>query len=101
MTREEREQAIAIIRREYLCVDRDCDIEKNCGRCDLMMPRKEPILQAYKMAMDALEQEPIDKSAMMHEIYMEGVNMSGEYQGCWVRFKDIEKIVDKYMGDKE
>ena len=66
-----------------------------------MMPRKEPILQAYKMAMDALEQEPIDKSAMMHEIYMEGVNMSGEYQGCWVRFKDIEKIVDKYMGDKE
>lgn len=46
----------------------------------------------------ALKQEPIDKSAMMYEIYMEGVNMSGEYQGCWVRFKNIEKIVDKYMG---
>lgn len=44
-----------------------------------------------------LEQEPIDKSAMMQEIYMEGVNMGGEYQGCWVRFKDIETIVDKYM----
>lgn len=49
----------------------------------------------------ALKQEPIDKSAMMHEIYMEGVNMSGEYQGCWVRFKNIEKIVDKYMAESE
>lgn len=53
------------------------------------------------MAIKALEQEPIDKSAMMHEIYMEGVNMSGEYQGCWVRFKNIEKIVDKYMAESE
>jgi hypothetical protein len=51
-----REEAIAIIRKEYLCVDRDCDIEKNCGRCDLMMPSKEPILEAYKMAIQALEQ---------------------------------------------
>ena len=39
---------------------------------------------------------PIDKSAMMYEIYM-----TGEYQGCWVRFKDIEKIVNKYMGESE
>lgn len=43
--------------------------------------------------------KPIDKSQMMYEIYMEGVNMGGEYQGCWVRFKDIERIVDKYIGD--
>ena len=50
------EEAIAIIRKEYLCVDRDCDIERSCGKCDLMMSSKEPILQAYKMAMDALEQ---------------------------------------------
>lgn len=49
----------------------------------------------------ALEQEPIDKSAMMYEIYMEGVNMTGEYQGCWVRFKDIEKIVNKYMAESK
>jgi len=50
------EEAKAIIRKEYLCVDRDCDIERSCGKCDLMMPSKEPILEAYKMAMDALEQ---------------------------------------------
>ena len=57
-----REQAIAIIRKEYLCVDRDCDIEKNCGKCDLMMPSKEPILEAYKMAIKALEQQPCEDS---------------------------------------
>lgn len=60
--------------------------------------------EAFDMAIKALEQEPtiehvqkIDKSAMMHEIYMAGVNMAGEYQGCWVRFKEIEKIVDRYV----
>ena len=42
-------------------------------------------------------EQKINKSAMMQEIYMEGVNMGGEYQGCWVRFKEIEKIVDKYV----
>lgn len=50
------EEAKAIIRKEYLCVDRDCDIERSCGKCDLMMPSKEPILEAYKIAMDAIEQ---------------------------------------------
>ena len=41
--------------------------------------------------------QEINKSAMMQEIYMQGVNMAGEYQGCWVRFKEIEKIVDRYV----
>lgn len=52
------EEAVTIIRKEYLCVDRDCDIEKNCGKCDLVMPSKEPILEAYNLAIKALEQEP-------------------------------------------
>lgn len=52
-----REEAIAIIRKEYLCVDRDCDIDRSCGKCDLMMPTKEPILKAYEMAIQALSQE--------------------------------------------
>ncbi len=50
------EEAIAIIRNEYKCVDRDCDIERSCGKCDLMMPSKEPILEAYKLAIKAIEQ---------------------------------------------
>lgn len=42
-------------------------------------------------------EQKTNKSVMMREIYMHGINMAGEYQGCWVRFKNIEKIVDKYM----
>ena len=41
--------------------------------------------------------EEYDISQLMYEIYMEGVNMSGEHQGCWVKFKDIEKIMNKYV----
>ena len=55
-----REEAIEIIRKEYACVDADCDIERNCGRCELHMPSKEPILKAYEMAISALEQEPLE-----------------------------------------
>ena len=57
------EEAITIIRKEYLCVDRDCDIDRSCGKCDLMMPTKEPILEAYKMAIKALETIPKYKDA--------------------------------------
>lgn len=46
-------------------------------------------------------EKKIDKSQMMIDIYMEGVNMTDEYQGCWVRFKDIERIVDKYFGEQK
>ena len=55
-----REEAIEVIRKEYACVDADCDIERNCGRCELHMPSKDPILKAYEMAIQALSQEPCD-----------------------------------------
>ena len=71
---------------------------KNCEKCAAEHRQLAEWLKDYKRL---LEQEPIDKSAMMSEIYMEGVNMTGEYQGCWVRFKDIEKIVNKYMAESE
>lgn len=48
-------QAKAIIEKEYKCVDRDCDIERSCGKCDLMIPTKEPILEAYKVAMEVID----------------------------------------------
>ena len=41
------------------------------------------------------------KSNMLSDIYMEGINMCGEYQVCWVRFRDIERIVNKYLTGKE
>jgi hypothetical protein len=65
-----REEAIAIIRKEYLCVDRDCDIERSCGKCDLMMPSKEPILEAYEMAIKALKQQTCE-DAVSRQVVLE------------------------------
>ena len=80
-----REEAKAIIRKEYLCVDRDCDIERSCGKCDLMMPSKEPILQAYKRAMDALEQitkiADIVDGTIDHFEYDDAMDMLYEIKG--------------------
>ena len=50
-------EAIAIIRKEILCVSRDCDIERSCGSCDLVMPDREPIIEAYKIAIESLENQ--------------------------------------------
>ena len=65
-----REEAITIIQREYSCVDRECNIERSCGKCDLMMPSKDPILEAYKMAIKALEQEPCE-DAISRKVVLE------------------------------
>lgn len=50
-----REQAIKIIHKELSCVDRDNCKREECKSCDLVMPSKEPIIEAYKMAIEALE----------------------------------------------
>lgn len=79
-------EAVSIIRKEYLCVDRDCDIERSCGKCDLVMPSKEPILQAYKMAIKALEQE----QKMVHRETLEQV--------MWERNVAIEQLKELGYG---
>ena len=57
--------------------------------------------KALEMLIKELSQEPLDVSNMLHDIYMEGVNMTDDYQGLWVRFKDIETIVNKYARVEE
>ena len=46
-----------------------------------------------------------DVFEILHKIKAEcwncGMNMEGEYQGAWTRFRDIEKIIDKYMQKME
>jgi hypothetical protein len=37
------------------------------------------------------------KKDVLYDIYMAGVNMTGEYHGCWVRFKDIENVVNEHF----
>ena len=54
----------------------------------------------YVIDIDKFDSLPVlNVSEMMLELYMKGVNMGGEYQGCWVRFKDIEKVIIKYLGN--
>lgn len=52
-----------------------------------------------KKAQTAVTREKIEqiKEDALRDIYMAGVNMTGEYQGCWVRFKDIENIVNEHF----
>ena len=38
---------------------------------------------------------------MLTEIYMAGHNFTGEYQGCWIRFSDVEQIVLRCLTKKE
>lgn len=32
-----------------------------------------------------------------HECWDNGMNMSGEYQGVWIRYKDIEGTIDRFL----
>lgn len=48
-------------------------------------------IEAIDIAIEALRKS--DPADILHKIYMEGVNMSGEYRGCWVRYRDIERII--------
>lgn len=34
------------------------------------------------------------------DIWLDGVNMAGEYQGVWTRFRDVEKAFDKVLKEE-
>ncbi len=52
---------------------------------------------AIEMAIRSLEAW----DEVKHECWDEGHNFTGEYQGVWVRFKDIERIIDKHLKEVE
>lgn len=35
------------------------------------------------------------------DIWYSGVNMAGEYKGVWVRYKNIEEIIDKHINGEK
>ena len=47
-------------------------------------------LKDYKRLLGAIED-------IKTELWDSGMNMTGEYQGVWVRYSDIEKAFDKYI----
>ena len=86
-----REEAIKVIEKEYKCVDRDCDIERSCGKCDLMIPTKEPILEAYKMAIEALKQESCE-DCVSRQVVKDKLNKCNPYSGDWFCESDLDDI---------
>lgn len=67
---------------------------------DKQQETRERINVSLDMAIDALQKlDKIEqmKKDMMYDIYMAGINMSGEYNGCYVRFRDIENIVNGHF----
>lgn len=117
MTKEQ-ELAILILQNEYRCVDRDCDIECSCGKCDLAMPSKEPILKAYKIAIQAIEDldkmngialdlasenddliEKLDAiRAEIEEQVLESLSDGGDDWFTAEKVNDCLEIIDKYRG---
>ena len=47
-----------------------------------------------KEAVEMCKVDVLDK--IRAELWMEGLNMANEYCGVWVRYRDIERIIDKY-----
>lgn len=56
-----------------------------------------------RIAIEALSMRPFEYvlDQIKAEIWMEGMNMAGEYKGVWIRFKDIEAIIDKHIEEYE
>ena len=55
-----------------------------------IMKRAADTIEAYQKAFEDIKTE----------IWDSGMNMTGEYQGVWIRYRDIEKIFDKHNPDK-
>jgi hypothetical protein len=93
-----REDAIKIIQNEYKCVDRECDIERSCGKCPYMIPTKETILQAYGMAIQALSQEPYDAIRRDDRLLDLANAIESDESGYWTNkrissaLRNIEKL---------
>lgn len=92
-----REEAIKIIRREYSCVDRDCDIERSCGKCPYSMPSKEPILKAFCLAIEALKQ-PTSEDCISRQSVQDYI---AKYLSQYL-YNDVREAVeaiDEYIGE--
>ena len=78
-------------------------LEEMCAlMCDNVMP-EENTRERQKINAKRCEQRKINNvlEDIKAELWMEGMNMTGEYQGVWVRFRDIEKIIEKHISGKE
>lgn len=94
-TRQKRRQRVTID--EHVGVIED--LKSTMSVC-LPEPEKTEICTSLSEAIDIMRKyQKIEqiKNDALYDIYMASVNMTGEYHGCWVRFKDIENIVNGHF----
>ena len=73
----------------------DCILIDICGAEDLMD-------EALTFCNDKNRFVPVSViEDIKAELWYSGVNMVEEYQGVWVRYRDIEKAFDKHISGKE
>lgn len=95
-----REEAIKIFRKEIECLSHtkceDCILEKACDPMNTT-PYDSEYIEAYNMAIKALEQESI-----LDKIYVEIEELQRDMlYASKVEFNDIYKIIDKYKAETE
>ena len=76
------------------------DLAQDIGNLPSVQP--EPFINKPCVSEQACHEDKmkvLDK--IESELWMKGMNMDGEYQGIWVRFRDIERIIDKYKTESE
>lgn len=76
------------------CEDNDKSLMWCCECCGVPFDLLQDIEQERNHKNEKIEQI---KMNILYDIYMASVNMAGEYQGCWVRFKDVEIIVNEHF----
>lgn len=105
-----RGEAVKLMKAKLECLTRDVHADAEicrpelCESCNLhyeqgtLGEQKEWL----RMAIKALSRRPIEYvlDQIKAEIWMEGMNMAGEYKGVWIRFKDIEEIIDKHIKEE-
>ena len=107
-----REEAVKVIYNEKVCIYRNADkvCDRDCAKCDIVLEDK-VILEAYDMAISALEQEPICPSAGVdcedcpaYEPYEDAVSLQavinaiendcakGGLGSCFASYDDAQKF---------
>lgn len=62
--------------------------------CESKKDHDELLDRLLSMPKKWIDADVLDK--IKADLWMEGVNMTDEYQGVWVRYRDIERTIDKY-----
>ena len=77
-----------------VCVIMD-ENNHNCDECEVVKCRE--CAKEHRQLVEWLKELQAHREAwekVKSELWMEGMNMTGEYQGVWIRYRDIERVIN-------